>query len=78
MIIEIIFFSLFKDNLNTEMRLNDKQWNIPEGSTLGRVMEMVNISEKGRVFLINGRQAKKDAVLKEGDRLAVLLAAAGG
>lgn len=45
---------------------------------LSQILEMLNLSEEGKVFLINGRQGDKERVLKEGNVLAVFPPIAGG
>ena len=79
MIIEIKIPSLFRGDIpKANTNLGGDKWEIPEGSTVAQVLKILNLSEEGKVFLINSRQANKQRVLKEGDVLAIFPPIAGG
>lgn len=79
MIIEIKIPSIFhRDIPHSNTNLDGDKWEIPEGSTVAQVLKILNLSEEGKVFLINSRQGDKERVLKEGDVLAIFPPIAGG
>jgi len=52
---------------------------VPEGITVGGVLEQLKISSDiTRLIMVNGVHAKTDYVLKEGDLLSVFPPIAGG
>ena len=79
MIIEIKIPSIFRRELpKSNTNRGGDTWEIPEGSTVAQVLKILNLSEEGKVFLINSRQADKQRVLNEGDVLAIFPPIAGG
>jgi len=50
---------------------------IPDRSTVETVVHIANITPK-QVILINGRHAKRDFVLRDGDSIVVLPSILGG
>ncbi len=79
-IIEVkIFSSLLHYIPDSEWRLDRYRWEVPEGATVGQVLEMLSLpEEEARVVLINGRSAKKDSILQENDVLHVFPPMCGG
>jgi sulfur carrier protein ThiS len=51
---------------------------VAEGSTLGDLIGALGLSDEPRISFINGRHGEDDAVLAEGDRVAVFPPIAGG
>lgn len=52
---------------------------VPEGSTIRDVLDGMKVpAEAPKIFFINGRHAKQDQQLQEGDRVAVFPPIAGG
>lgn len=80
MIIEVKVFSSLRHYIpNSERRLDRHKWDIGEGATVEQVLKMVGLpDEEVRVLLINGRNSKRESVLKEGDVLHVFPPMAGG
>ncbi|UCD87583.1 MAG: MoaD/ThiS family protein [Desulfobacterales bacterium] len=80
MIIEVkVFSSLCHYIPKSERRLDRHKWDIDEGATVQQVLKMVGLpDDEVRVLLINGRNAKRENVLKEGDVLHVFPPMAGG
>jgi len=50
---------------------------VPDLSTVETVVHIANITPK-QVIMINGRHAKRDFILREGDRIVVLPSIMGG
>ena len=81
MIIEIKIFSslLHRYVPDSERQLDRDKLDIKEGTTVGQVLDMLNIPEKeAAVLLINGQSVGRDRFLKEGDVFAVFPILAGG
>ena len=80
MIIEVkLYLSLLRYVPQSERRLEGNKWKVPEGSTVGQVLEMLNLpEEETKILLINGRYAYKGRILNEGDILQVVPPLAGG
>jgi molybdopterin converting factor small subunit len=80
MIIEVkLFSSLLHYIPDSERRLDRYRWDVPDGATVEQVLEMLNLpEEEATVLLINGRNVKRENVLKEGDVLHVFPPMAGG
>ena len=80
MIIEVkLYLSLLRYVPNSEERLEGNKWRIPRGSTVGQVLEMLNLpEEEAKILLINGRHAYKGRILNEGDVLQVVPPLCGG
>ena len=55
-----------------------RAFDMPEGSTVGDVIEMLGLPDEPRVLFVNSRHAGDDTVLVEGDRLAIFPPVAGG
>jgi sulfur carrier protein ThiS len=80
MIIEVkLYLSLLRYVPQSERRLEGNKWKVPEASTVGQVLEMLNLpEEETKILLINGRYAYKGRVLNDGDVLQVVPPLAGG
>jgi sulfur carrier protein ThiS len=80
MIIEVkLYLSLLRYVPQSEGRLEGDKWKVPEGSTVGQVLEMLNLpEEETKILLINGRYAYRGRILNEGDVLQVVPPLAGG
>jgi sulfur-carrier protein len=55
-----------------------RAFDLPEGTTVGAVIESLGLPDEPRVLFINGRHADDDTVLAEGDRLGIFPPVAGG
>jgi sulfur-carrier protein len=51
---------------------------VAEGSTLGDLISTLGLIDEQRITFVNGRHACDDAILAEGDRVAVFPPIAGG
>ena len=80
MIIRVKVFSYLCDYLpSSGKRLNGDKWNVPEGTTVGRTVEILNLPEKEPyIFLINNRYADRERILEEGDTLHIIPPVCGG
>lgn len=80
MIIQVkLYLSLLRYVPQSEERLEGNKWKVPEGSTVGQVLEMLNLpEEETKILLINDRYAYKGRILKDGDVLQVVPPLAGG
>ena len=80
MIIQVkLYLSLLRYVPQSERHLEGNKWKVPEGSTVGQVLEMLNLpEEETKILLINGRYAYKGRILNEGDVLQVVPPLAGG
>jgi sulfur carrier protein ThiS len=63
----------------SDNRLDEDSWHIPEGATIGEVLQFLNIPVKqAKIFMVNGIRVDKRKVLNEGDILHILPAIIGG
>jgi molybdopterin converting factor small subunit len=53
-------------------------FDLPEGTTVGAVIESLGLPDEPRVLFVNGRHAEESTSLVEGDRLAIFPPVAGG
>ena len=51
---------------------------LAQGTVVADIIEMLGLPDEPRVVFINGKHAPDDAVLTEGDRLAIFPPVAGG
>ena len=51
---------------------------LPRGTTVADVIAQLGLPDEPRVVFVNGRHAPDDAVLTDGDRLAIFPPVAGG
>jgi molybdopterin converting factor small subunit len=57
----------------------EKEWNMPEGATVGHVLEKLRLPKEIRVtVLVNNNSVDLKAVLKDGDILHILPQMVGG
>ena len=62
-----------------EKSVQDTEWDMPEGSTVSRVLERLGLPKEVRVtVLLNNQSVDARAVLKEGDIVHILPQMAGG
>lgn len=55
-----------------------RAFELPEGTTVGALIESLGLPAEPRVLFVNGRHAEDGTVLCEGDRLAIFPPVAGG
>ena len=59
--------------------ITEKEWEVPEGSTVGFLLEKLRMPKEIRItVLVNNNSADQQAVLKEGDVIHILPQMAGG
>jgi molybdopterin converting factor small subunit len=57
----------------------EKEWDIPEGATVGHVLERLKLPKEVRVtVLVNNNSVDQKAILKDGDILHILPQMVGG
>jgi molybdopterin converting factor small subunit len=57
----------------------DEEWDMPEETTIGQVLEKLDLPEEIRIIvLLNGRSADQETALNEGDVVHILPQIAGG
>ncbi len=57
----------------------DEEWDVPEKTTIGGVLEKLNLPKEMRItVLLNGRTADGETALHEGDIVHILPLMAGG
>ena len=79
MIIEIQVPSLLHEKVPpTDKNLGGDKWDVPEETTVADVLDMLNLTGVAIITIVNGRQEKRGAVLKEGDVLKIFSAVSGG
>ena len=80
MIIKVrLYLSLLRHVPDSDKRLDGDKWEVPERSTVGQVLEMLNLpEEEAKMLLINGRHTYRGRTLKEGDVLQVVPPLCGG
>ncbi|MGB4441129.1 MAG: MoaD/ThiS family protein [Coriobacteriia bacterium] len=57
---------------------HSRAFDLPGGTRIADVVEMIGLPDEPRVIFVNSRHAPEDAVLHEGDRLAIFPPVAGG
>jgi len=57
---------------------HSREFELPPGSTVASVIDMLGLPDKPRVIFVNNRHAEEDAVLHENDRIAIFPPVAGG
>ncbi len=80
MVVEIKVFASLRHHIPaSKMRLEDNKWDIPEGTSVGEVLDILKIpKEEAKIVLINGRSAKMETILKEEDVLHIFPPMCGG
>ncbi|CAB1056325.1 hypothetical protein D1BOALGB6SA_1061 [Olavius sp. associated proteobacterium Delta 1] len=63
----------------SDSRLDEESWRVPEGATIGEVLQVLNIPVKyAKIFMVNGIRVDQGKVLNEGDILHILPTIIGG
>lgn len=57
---------------------HSRTFDLPEGTTIAEVVEMIGLPDEPRVIFVNSKHAQESAELHEGDRLAIFPPVAGG
>ena len=80
MIIEVkLDLSVIRHVPQSDKRLEGDKWEVPEKSTVGQVLEMLNLPEsEAKILIINGRHTYRGRTLSEGDVLQVIPPLCGG
>ena len=80
MIIKIKAVSILRQYMPlSDSRLDVDSWHVPEGATIGEVLQVLNIPLKhAKIFMVNGIRVDKGKVLNEGDILHILPSIIGG
>ena len=55
-----------------------RSMDLPDGTTVGQVIERLALPTEPRIVFLNGRHASDDQPLSNGDRLAIFPPVAGG
>jgi molybdopterin converting factor small subunit len=64
---------------NQEKLFQEKEWNMPEGATVGQILEKLKLPKEVRItVLLNNNSVDPKEVLKEGDIIHILPQMAGG
>jgi sulfur carrier protein ThiS len=62
-----------------ENAVKDKEWHLPEGSTVGQVLKRLGLPREIRVMiLVNNNSVHEKTVLEEGDIIHILPQMVGG
>ena len=80
MIIEVkLYLSLLHHVPQSDRHLEKDRWEVPEGSTVGQVLAMLNLPEsEAKILTINGHHTYRGKILREGDVLQVIPVLCGG
>ena len=80
MIIKIKAVSILRQYMPlSDNRLDVDSWHVPEGATIGEVLQVLNIPVKyAKIFMVNGIRVDKGKILNEGDTLHILPTIIGG
>lgn len=57
---------------------HSRTFELPEGTTIAEVIEMIGLPDEPRVIFVNSKHAEESAELHQGDRLAIFPPVAGG
>lgn len=80
MVIEVKVYAYLRHYVSvSEKLIQGDKWDIPEGTSVGQLLEILNFPPQlGIVLLVNRVVVNRDRILKEGDILNVLPILAGG
>ncbi len=79
MTIRVKIYAYLRYYLPSPENFAREEWEMPEGSTVGRVLERLDLPKGIRiVVLLNGNRTDEKTVLKEGDQVHILPQMAGG
>lgn len=73
-----LFAHLSRFQPDGEAGREPRVFELPEGTTVGAVIESLGLPDEPRVLFVNGRHAEEGTVLSEDDRLAIFPPVAGG
>lgn len=77
--IEVVLYAQLACLLPGERTGNTCTMDVQDGCAIRDVLTSLNVpTDSPKILFINGRHAKEDTMLKEGDRLAVFPPIAGG
>jgi len=77
--IRVKIYAYLRYYLPSPEKFAREEWEMPEGSTVGRVLERLDLPEGIRiVVLLNGNRTDEKTALKEGDQVHILPQMAGG
>jgi len=77
--IEVVLYAQLACRLPGERAGNSCPMDVQDGCAISDVLTSLDIPlDSPKILFINGRHAKEDTILKEGDRLAVFPPIAGG
>jgi len=79
-IVEIKVFSTLRDHVSSpEKRPEGDRWDIPEGESVAGVLKRLGLPrDQDKILLVNGRHAREEKVLEEGDVLYIFPPVSGG
>jgi hypothetical protein len=79
MLIEIEISSALHDLIPiSEKNLTRDQWEVPEGTLVGDVLNLLSLNQVPTMVILNQGLATEEPVLKEGDILRIFPLATGG
>jgi len=80
MIIEVKIYGNLSHYVSVQNNiLQGNKCDIPEGTTVGQFLEMLNLPRQlPLILLVNGKHANRENVLKDGDMLHMLPPMTGG
>ena len=80
MIIRVKIYAYLRYYLPTPDKFTqDEEWDMPERTTIGQVLEKLNLPKEIRItVLLNGNTADEKTALNEGDIVHILPQMAGG
>ena len=80
MMIEIKVFSILRQHLSSsEKRPEGDRWDMPEGETVKGALDRLGLpGDQEMILLVNGRHAREDSILEDGDVLFIFPPLSGG
>ena len=77
--VEVLLFGYYSKLLAPESKDGRTTLETDEGSTVGQVLDELQIPPEGRTYLtLNGKHAGQGTALSEGDEIRVIVALGGG
>lgn len=77
--VQLNLYASLRSYLPDYLSKQDPTMDVEEGKTVGQLIEDLNIPQDApKILFVNGIHAKRDQVLKDGDRLALFPPIAGG
>jgi sulfur carrier protein ThiS len=77
--VEIRIATILRNKISSsDNNLAKDRWDLPEGTKVSEIMQMLNLTNSFTILVVNDRQVNKETILRDGDVLKVFSAVSGG